>query len=68
MTEPAKLKILSLADEREAHLNILLTKPTGLSWCARHTEIADDVVRTIYDDVLGAHPEVPPFALIATGG
>ena len=68
MTETTRQRILSLAQDRQAHLQLLLEKPTGLSWCGRHTEIADEVVRALYEDVQLEYPDLPELALIATGG
>ena len=68
MTEETRAKILAIADERTSHLQTLLTKPTGLSWCVRHSELADEVVRVLYEDIQAQNPDLPPLALIATGG
>ena len=68
MTEATRDRIFSLAKERIDHMETLRTRPVGLTWCIRHTEIADAVVQTLYEGVLAENPEVPPLALIATGG
>ena len=68
MTEAARDRIFALANERTEHLAGLASRPVGLSWCLRHTEIADEVVRVLYEDLLSENPDLPPLALIATGG
>lgn len=68
MTEQTRDKILELAAKREAHVADLAVHPAGLSWCARHTAIADKVVELLYQDLRAEKPQLPPIALIATGG
>ena len=67
MTEETRAKILAIAEERKSHLQLLLTKPTGLTWCVKHTDLADEVVKLLYEDVQ-SQGDLPPLALIATGG
>jgi|GEM_PF-538809 len=55
----ARRELLFLNLERE---------PVGYDWCTRHTEIADEIVRTVYEAVHEAFPDVPPIAIVATGG
>jgi len=68
MSPETREKIQALAAAREAHLQELADRPSGLSWCARHTEIADAVVRLIYEDLVSSRQGLAPLALIATGG
>ncbi len=68
MTQATRDKILSIASERQIHFQALATRPVGLSWCVRHTELADEVVKVLYDDLQTVHSDLPSLALIATGG
>ncbi|MGV3616852.1 MAG: HD domain-containing protein [Fimbriimonas sp.] len=68
MSPETRERILALATARDNHLNRLAERPSGLAWCARHSEIADDVVRLLLNDLTIEHPSLPPIALIATGG
>jgi len=61
-------RILALAERRQAHLQALAAKPRGVSWCVHHSEIADEVVQVLYDDLQASQQDLPPLALIATGG
>lgn len=68
MTTETRERILALAGRRDAHLKELTEKPRGVSWCVQHSEIADEVVQVLFDDLQYSHPNLPPLALIATGG
>ncbi len=68
MTQAAKDRVLAIADERQIHLQTLLAKPSGVSWCIRHSELADEVVRILYDDIQSTYADLPPLSIIATGG
>jgi [protein-PII] uridylyltransferase len=68
MSPQTRERVLALAVAREAHLARLRERPSGLAWCSRHTEFADDVVRLLFEDLVAEHPGLPPLALIATGG
>jgi [protein-PII] uridylyltransferase len=46
----------------------LAAKPSGLSWSIRHSELADEVVQVLYADLQASQQDLPPLALIATGG
>jgi [protein-PII] uridylyltransferase len=41
---------------------------TGADWCRLHTEIADEVIRLVFEDLIEATPSLPPLAVVATGG
>jgi [protein-PII] uridylyltransferase len=68
MTQETREKILAIAGARQAHLQALLDKPGGVSWCVKHSELADEVVQVLYDDLFASQPDLPPLALVATGG
>jgi [protein-PII] uridylyltransferase len=68
VTDHTRRLVAVLAAAREAHLEKLAENPPGLQWCSRHTEIADNLLRLLFDDLYREHPELPPMALIATGG
>ncbi len=54
------------ARERERLFAELKGRPSGLEWCARHTAIADRILRALYRSV---HSEGDhPFAVVAVGG
>ena len=67
MTSSTQSHILKLADQRIALVERLRTEPAGLSWCEEHTDIVDEITRLIYRDIENLD-DLPPFALIATGG
>lgn len=63
MTASLEDRIGKLAQDRLDLIATLSTKPTGLSWCRKHTEILDEIIRLlchVYGD--------SQFAVIATGG
>lgn len=68
MTPETEARILAIAAERDALLERLAEKPSGLSWCARHTDLADEVVALLYRDLIATFPNLAPLAIIATGG
>ncbi len=61
-------RISELAERRRSLLADLRARPSGLEWCASHTDIVDDLVRSVYADLLTKLDEMPPFAVVATGG
>jgi len=68
MTPETEARIHQIAEHREAHFRKLLEKPSGLVWCAYHTDLADEIVRLLHEDLTTAIPNLAPIALIATGG
>lgn len=68
MTPETRQKVLAIAEDRKAHMQALSAKPSGVSWCAHHSELADEVVSMLFDDLTAEYPNLPPLALIATGG
>ncbi len=63
-----KERIEQLAEERRAHIDALVVDPHGIAWCVRHTDIADEVLRAVYNHTIESRPNTPAFAVIATGG
>ncbi len=61
-------RIQALAEKRKKLLGELRTKPSGVTWCQRHAQIADEVVAVLFDDLVATGGDLPPIALIATGG
>lgn len=53
--------ISELCARRQGHLATLDSEPEGLTWCERHSRLADLVVETVV-------PADAPVAIIATGG
>jgi len=68
MTSETQDHIKSLAHHRRHLIEDLRSAPSGLAWCYKHTEIADRVVQLLFQDLMADRPELPPIALIATGG
>ncbi len=46
----------------------LRSQPSGLEWCALHTDVVDELVRSVYAGMLLQLDQMPPFAVVATGG
>jgi [protein-PII] uridylyltransferase len=63
-----KERIQALAELRLEHIESLVTDPHGIAWCARHTDIADEVLRLVYQEIVDQRPGTPALAVIATGG
>jgi [protein-PII] uridylyltransferase len=68
MTEESRSKLELLALRRSELLVSLGDKPSGLSWCHEHTEIADEAMRILLSDLQAAFRGLPSLAVIATGG
>lgn len=68
MSPETREAVLALAQTRLELLNSLAVTPSGLSWCAKHTDIADQIVRLLCADLQKSIPSLPPLAVIATGG
>lgn len=61
-------RVSKLVGERERHLAALKQEPQGIAWCLKMSDIADEVIRAIYDDLVERMPDFPALAIIATGG
>ena len=61
-------RVLSLGERRLKLIDTLKTKPSGLSWCAQHTHIADEIASLLYDSIFDDSPLSEDVAVIATGG
>lgn len=68
MDERTRLAILELTQERNALLEKLRNNPNGLEWCLAHTDIADRVVRLVFDGVAASRQSMPSLSIVATGG
>lgn len=68
MTPETKARVESFVIRRKELLDDLARHPKGLLWCARNTEVCDELVRVLYEDVVSHWPDLPPLAIIATGG
>ncbi|MBX3111715.1 MAG: HD domain-containing protein [Fimbriimonadaceae bacterium] len=42
--------------------------PDSLAWCRRHTSVADNLLAKLFGFMQESHPDLPPLALVATGG
>ncbi|MDI9641434.1 HD domain-containing protein [Kamptonema cortianum] len=58
----------SIRESREHLLDELRTSPSGLRFCEAHTKIADEVWQGLHNEMLARFPDLPPIALLATGG
>ncbi|HEY0867472.1 MAG TPA: HD domain-containing protein, partial [Fimbriimonas sp.] len=68
MTEETRAVILRAAEDRQRLISDLARNPSGLSWCERHTDLADHVVRLLCEDLQSISSEPLPITVIATGG
>jgi [protein-PII] uridylyltransferase len=68
MTEELASQIDRLAERRRALLERLRERPSGQSWCEEHSDLADEAVALMYRNLAATYPDLPPLALIATGG
>ncbi|AIE87113.1 HD domain-containing protein [Fimbriimonas ginsengisoli] len=68
MRSDLESKIAAIAEMREAHLRALSERPGGVGWCVRHSDLADEIVRLLHEQLTDEFPELPPIAIIATGG
>jgi [protein-PII] uridylyltransferase len=56
------------AEQRKSLIEDLRSHPSGLAWCARHSELVDGLVSSVYGSVSSQLEEMPPLAVVATGG
>jgi len=68
MTPELTAKIEKIAAERAKLFEELPCFAGGMAWCHAHADLCDRIVRAIYQDAIEQEPDVPPIALIATGG
>ncbi len=68
MTPDLTAKIDRIAAERAKLFEELPCYEGGMAWCHAHADICDRTVRAIYQHAIEQEDEVPPIALIATGG
>src|SRR5689334_8867890 len=68
MTTELTAKIERIAAERAKLFEELPCCKGGMAWCHAHADLCDRIVRAIYQDAIEREEEVPPIALIATGG
>lgn len=54
--------------KRLALLQSLENKPTGFEWCRRHAQVADELWRILWQEMVRLHPDCPPVSILATGG
>lgn len=57
-----------LKAERIRLLEALRSRPSGMAWCARHSDFVDRVLQDLFTEVLAGYDDPPRLALIATGG
>jgi [protein-PII] uridylyltransferase len=65
MTTPS---IQDLAERRIALIDSLWRQPRALSWCRDHTEIVDQAILRILDDLRLEHAGLRQIDVVATGG
>lgn len=68
MTPETKERVLAVAEARQALVRDLADHPGGLAWCARHTDLADEIIRVLHADMAAEFPNLAPMAVVATGG
>lgn len=66
MSPETQDRIETLAEARRRHIEALAERPSGIGWCEEHTDLVDRVIRLLMEDVAGE--DLPPIAVIATGG
>lgn len=54
-------------EARSRLMGQLVNKPAGLSWCQKHSDLADAVVKLCAEAAMEAQTSVPKLALFATG-
>lgn len=68
MTNSAQAFVESVADDRVKLIERLRVRPEGLDWCVEHTRLIDRLISAVYDSVASTYHDLPPLAVIATGG
>lgn len=68
MKPETRERILELGEKRHLLVEELAHRPRGLSWCGDHAQIADEIASLLYHDAVQGFDDLPPLALIATGG
>ncbi|HXH59744.1 MAG TPA: hypothetical protein VNI20_00140, partial [Fimbriimonadaceae bacterium] len=68
MTTETSERAREFVERREMLLEELRVQPGGLEWCARHTGVVDDLVRSLYDWQAQSSEDMPRLAIVATGG
>ena len=61
-------EMADLGDRRKRLLEQLAENPSGIEWCHRHTRLADDAIKSLFDHMMIEFSDLPPIAVIATGG
>ncbi|MCH7903398.1 MAG: HD domain-containing protein [Armatimonadetes bacterium] len=61
-------EMADLGDRRKALLEELGENPSGIEWCHRHTTLADDAIKSLFGHMMIEFNNLPPIAVIATGG
>jgi [protein-PII] uridylyltransferase len=68
MREDIKACVEELRDRRKILIDAFPSKPSGLDWCADHSQIGDEVAAVMYRGLLEDLGWEPDLAIIATGG
>lgn len=68
MTPTIRIAVDAALSSRSELFRQLAEHPLGLDWCDRLTQVSDDLLRAIFEDVRSRFDSWPPLALIATGG
>jgi [protein-PII] uridylyltransferase len=61
-------RIIALGESRLKLVQELPSRPSGLSWCYEHTEIADEIAVLLFEDLYEDRSDSSELSLIATGG
>ncbi len=68
MNDSLQSIISGFANQRRLMLESLPLRPSGSAWCDAHSTIADRVVEAVHSDLCAEFKEIPPIAILATGG
>lgn len=68
MTGPLVDQVTEAKRKRESLFAELRSRPEGLTWCIRYSELYDTVWPAIVREAIGQFRDLPPFAIVATGG
>lgn len=61
-------RIRPIAERRRALVEVLRYEPSGLTWCAQHSDLIDEAIREIYQSIRTMHPDLPEISIVAVGG
>ena len=66
--KPSTRDAVERAVRRRSSLLERVAEHSGAEWCRMHSDLADELVRLLWDDLCEECPTFPPLAVVATGG